>query len=203
MRVPGDRTILILYPGCISFETALAAELLHEHYPVVVATPDGRAHLASNGTRISADRRFDEVDPDASRVVVVPGGDCEAVLEDEPLCALLRGAHQAGALIGAICAGPLLVARAGLLRGRRFTHGFKNWHTDFLAPFWEGSTFVDALVVRDGNIVTAMAEGHVDFAIELLAALELGDEAGRERRRGFYKGIVQAHAEPVHPSAAT
>jgi putative intracellular protease/amidase len=183
------QALVVLYPNCVLFEVTLASELLREHMPVVVTTPDGEDHVASNGMRIRADAAYAAVKPEEFGVVLVPGGDPESVLENASLRGLLRGAEASGALLGAICAGPLLVAKAGLLEGKRFTHGYKDLHREFLAPFWKGASFQDLLVVRDGRLVTAMAEGHVDFAIELLAALGLADEATRERRRKFYKGI--------------
>jgi putative intracellular protease/amidase len=190
------KTLLILYPGCIAYETSLAAELLNPHFPVQVATPDGAPHLASSGLSIAATLRIADADPAAYRVILVPGGDPESVLEDADLAALLARASESGAWIGAICAGPLLLSRPGLLRGKRFTHGYKTWHQEFLAPFWDGAHYVDEPVVRDGNVITAMAEGHVDFAIELLAALDLLDEPARERKRAFYKGVVQPASPP-------
>ena len=141
--MPGDRTLLVLFPGCILFETALATELLHPHLPVEVATPDGEAHASSSGLTIAADHALADVDPARYRAVLIPGGDVESVLENDALSELLRRALDGGAVVGAICAGPLLVARAGLLAGRRFIHGFKDWHTDFLAPSWEGAELGD------------------------------------------------------------
>lgn len=185
------KTLLILYPGCIAYEVALAIEVLNEHFPVEVATPDGAPHAASSGLVIAADLSIGEAVPEAYRVVLIPGGDPESVLEDAGLSTLLQRASRANVLIGAICAGPLLLSKPGLLQGKRFTHGYKTWHQEFLAPFWEGATYVDETVVRDGNLITAMAEGHIDFAIELLAALELLDDAARERKHAFYKGVKQ------------
>src|SRR5206468_3943199 len=49
------KTLVVLYPGCISYEVQLAAELLHPHMPVEVATPDGADHAGSNGMRVRAD----------------------------------------------------------------------------------------------------------------------------------------------------
>ncbi len=196
--MPGDRTLLLLYPGCIAYETMLAAELLHEHAPIEVATPDGMAHIATSGLRIAAALAWSDIDPGRYRAVLLPGGDVKVAFEDETLHASLRALHDAGAFVAAMCAAPLVLSAAGLLDGRRFTHGFKTWHRDFLAPHWEKGTLVEDLCVRDGQIITAMAEGHVDFAIELLAALDLYDEARREKKRAFYKGVVQeAEPEPI------
>jgi putative intracellular protease/amidase len=182
----GGGVLVFLYPGCVAYEVMLAAELLARRMPVRVATPAGE-EVRSAGIRFAGDLAYRDVQADQVRVALVPGGDCEAVLEDGALHDALRELHRSGALIGAICAGPLLLARAGLLEGKRFTHGFKDLHQDFLAPFWRGAHFTDRLVERDGNLLTAKYEGHIDFAIELCLATG-EDPAAAERWRQTYRG---------------
>jgi putative intracellular protease/amidase len=185
--MPGS-TLLLLYPGCVAYEVMLAAELLNARLPVRVASPAGE-DVTSAGIRFRADLAYADLRPEEVAVTLVPGGDCEAVLEDPVLHGALRELDRRGSFIGAICAGPLLLARAGLLEGKRFTHGFKDLHQDFLARFWQGADFTDRLVERDGNIVTAKYEGHIDFAVELcLASGE--DPAAAERWRQTYRGAV-------------
>jgi putative intracellular protease/amidase len=46
-----------------------------------------------------------------------------SVKQNETLDWILSTAGQAGAAIGGICAGPLLLAKASLLKGKRLTHG--------------------------------------------------------------------------------
>jgi len=89
------------------------------------------------------------------------------MLENETLVGILKAANDAGATFGAICAGPLLLARAGLLKGRRFTHGYGP---DSPLPDWKDGSYQDQPVVVDGNIVTAKPQAYIDFAIEVLYA---------------------------------
>ena len=99
------------------------------------------------------------------------------------------GLHDAGAIIGAVCAGPILLAKAGLLRGRRFTHGYGDHHKEFLAPFWNGAQFTDEMVTVDDRIVTGKAQAHVEFGIQMAlstAAIDSASEAAR--LRVFYTG---------------
>jgi putative intracellular protease/amidase len=185
----GGGALVLLYPGCVAYEVMLAVELLARRMPVQVATPDG-AEVRSAGIRFAGDVTYRDIRADDVRVALVPGGDCEAVLENADLHGALREIHRRGALIGAICAGPLLLARAGLLAGKRFTHGFKDLHQDFLVPFWRGAHFTDRLVERDVNLVTAKYEGHIDFAVELCLATG-EDPADAERWRLAYRGTVR------------
>ena len=92
-------------------------------------------------------------------------------------------------VLNPLCAGPLLLAKAGLLQGRRFTHGYGAQQTDFLAPYWTGATYEDAACVVDGKIVTAQAWAHIEFAVtvaEMCNALPPGRTADEVRR--YYQG---------------
>ena len=160
------RALVLFYPGCIEFEAILAAQVIRgKELTIDVATPDGTDYEGPSGIALRATHSYADVDPTQYQAIIVPGGDTDAVLEDESLIKLLTTASEAGAALGAICAGPRLLAKAGLLRGRKFTHGFG---ADSALPEWEGGTYVDELVVTDGNVVTAKPQAYIDFAVELL-----------------------------------
>lgn len=167
------KALILFYPNCIEFEAILAAQVLHEEgLTIDVATPDGSDYLGPSGIALRATHRYADVKPEEYRVVIVPGGDTKAVLENETLLEIIRSAHRSGATFGAICAGPRLLGRAGLLKGRRFTHGYGP---ESRLPDWEGGTYTDTPVVVDGAIVTAQPQAYIDFAIELLYAAGLRD----------------------------
>ncbi|MCA3255271.1 MAG: DJ-1/PfpI family protein, partial [Alphaproteobacteria bacterium] len=70
--------------------------------------------------------------------------------------------------VTSVCTGSMILAKAGLLRGRRATG---HWAVrDSLSAF--GATPVDARVVKDGNILTgAGVTAGMDFAIALVEML--------------------------------
>jgi putative intracellular protease/amidase len=165
------KALVIFYPDCIEFEAILAAQVLHgENLAIDIATPDGADYLGPSGIALRATHAYADVHAEEYQVVIVPGGDTKSVLENETLIGILRAANDSGATFGAICAGPLLLARAGLLKGRRFTHGYG---LDSPLPYWQDGRYEDQPVVVDGNIVTAKAQAHIDFAIEVLYAAGL------------------------------
>jgi len=185
----GNRTLLILYPGCIPFEAMMAAELLGEVHPVDVATADGDDLKAANGIVFRAQMSFQDVKSDTYRCVLVPGGDPSEVLENQALGLVLQQSLASGAVLGAICAGPLLLAKWGLLRGRRFTHGYGDHHREFLAPYWEGAEFVDSPLVIDGPIVTAQPQAHIDFGVEVARMVGIVSADRCEQVKAYYKGL--------------
>jgi len=94
---------------------------------------------------------------DFDAVVFVGGSGAKAYFDDRVAHSLARDAAGAGKLVAAICIAPSILARAGLLRGRRAT----VWDDQGPSgPFVGnlragGATFTGEEVVRDGLFVTA------------------------------------------------
>lgn len=177
---------VLLYPGCIFGEIAPALELLAPHCALQVLTPDGAPHAASNGTRLLADGRYGDAVGRPLAAVIVPGGDPDSIIDPGHANALLHSAHERGALLAGICAGVLVLARSGLLAGRRATHNYTDEHTtpEVLActdPIFAGLRFERADLVVDPPFITAQWWARVNFAAAIAQALGLLDEAGAQR----------------------
>ena len=184
------KALVIFYPDCIEFEAILAAQVLHEEgLAIDVATVDGTDYLGPSGMALRATHCYADILPEEYLVVIIPGGDTSKVLDNETLIGILQSANEAGATFGAICAGPLLLARAGLLKGKRFTHGYGPKAT---SPYWKDGTYTDQPVEVDGNMVTAKAEAYIDFAIEVLYTAGMHETWVVEHLRNSGK-LVQTH----------
>ena len=161
---------VLLYPGCIFFEIALAAETLAEHLSVLYYTPDGQPHVASNGARIDAAGDFEALAAAPVAAVLIPGGDPKSILLPVALAAVpLRAQAARGALLAGICAGNLVLASAGLLAGRRGTHNYTIEHASpeqvaATARYWQGMDFERANLVQDGQLITAQPWAYRQFA---------------------------------------
>lgn len=110
-------------------------------------------------------------------VVMVPGGPGQQdLMEDEEALDFLRRQAASAKYVTSVCTGSLVLAAAGLLRGKRATcHWAAIEHLSLL-----GAIPVSERVVVDGNVVTGagVASG-IDFALRLAAILE-GEAAARE-----------------------
>lgn len=124
-----------------------------------VAGSHGIAMVPDTTLHALAGRRFE--------LIVLPGGrpGADNLAADERLIAVLQDAARSGALIGAVCAGPRALARAGLLAGRRVT-SFPGALDDIEPADWH---YCEEPVVVDGRLVTSRGPGTaMDFALRLV-----------------------------------
>ena len=137
----------------------------------------GMTVTASHGLKVAADMALSEIDAASCEAIVVPGGlrGVQNIAASGQAMDAVRTAFEAGRLVGAICAGPTVLARLGILKGKRAVcyPGMEDQLT--------GARVVPgAAVVTDGKIVTSRSAGTAwDFAFALLSALR-GPEAARK-----------------------
>jgi transcriptional regulator GlxA family with amidase domain len=121
---------------------------------------------------------------DAPRIdlLVVPGGfGTRRLLQDEETLGWIRRTAAASLQVTSVCTGSLLLARAGLLQGRRAT---THWASlDLLDSLGAGVTVERELrVVDDGVISSAGVASGIDMAfyiVESLFGREVADETAR------------------------
>ena len=115
-------------------------------------------------------------------LLVVPGGfGTRPLLEDAATLDWIRGAAAAARRVTSVCTGALLLARAGLLAGRRAT---THWASlDLLGSLAPDLTVVrDERVVDDGVVTSAGVSAGLDMAfylVESICGREVADETAR------------------------
>ncbi len=140
----------------------------------IVAVDDAASVTGSHGIAVGADRAFTETPFDAYDALLLPGGQpgTNNLAADGRVLKLLREFHAAGKLTAAICAAPTVLAKAGLLEGKRATcyPGLENRLT--------GAVAVTESAVTDGTIITSRGLGTaIDFALALVTELDSAEAA--------------------------
>ena len=122
-------------------------------------------------------------------VICVPGGfGCTDAMGDPAFMNEVKRLAGSARYVSSVCTGSLILAAAGLLKGRRAACHWA-WR-DMLAPF--GAIPDPGRVVRDGNIFTGGGvTAGIDFALTLAAEI-----AGAEYAQGIQLGLEYAPAPP-------
>jgi len=139
----------------------------------------GSVASGSHGTRVSTDKRLAEVRVDDYDGIVLPGGGrgCANLERSKAVMDIIAGMNERGKLVAAICAAPLLLAKAGVLKNRKATV-YPGMERELPYPR-------PGRVVVDGNVVTSQGPGTaVDFALEIVKQL-LGPAAAEKQRKGL------------------
>ena len=189
--------VAILYPGCIFFELALTLELLAEKFEIVFATPDGSDHQASNGSLVRANTSYKDIDLTKCRAILIPGGDPGSIKDNKIIDDVIQSANNQGLWLAAICAGPSVLAKANVLKGKKIAHGYGPKQLEFLKSYFEGVHLTEEKFVCDGNIITAKPDAHIDFAVEIACRLDVADASKANRLKDYYRGILGKKIRPL------
>ncbi len=152
--------------GFEEIETVTPIDLLRRAgVEVVMTSLCGGVVTGRCGIRIETDAVLVDELPAGFDLLMIPGGPAVGELRsDGRAAALAYDFDQAGKMVAAICAGPLVLKDAGLLAGRRFTA-----HS---AVHDELPGCLSARVVVDGNLITSRGAGTaLDFGLALVECL--------------------------------
>ena len=167
---------IFLGDGFEEIEALTACDVLRRAGAEVSLAGVGKTDITgAHGIRVTADCTDADVDIDAAEMLVVPGvlGGVEAMEASENVLSLLRRAFAADKEIAAICAGPRVLTKAGVLSG---VHAVCYPGMEYEMS---GIMSQEKAVVRDGKITTGRGVGcAMEFAFAL-AETVCGADAAR------------------------
>lgn len=188
---------IFLYDKCTALDAVGPYEVLSRMpgaSTVFVGEERGPVRTDLWSLALHADATLDDVpSPD---LVLVPGGIGQREhMIDGPVHEWLRAADTSSTWTTAVCTGSLMLAAAGLLKGRRAT---SHWvRLPDLAD--HGAVPTDQRVVFDGKYVTgAGVSAGIDMALTLAAAI-----AGEDTARAIQCGIEYDPKPPYDAGSPT
>ena len=172
--LPEKAVYLLVVSGFGEWEPAHAVAELRRHgqYHVEVVGLSRAAVQSMGGMTVQPTRSVAEVNPADVAVFIVPGGDrWEQQPVEAELTELLQQLDQAAVPIAAICAATTVIARAGLIHGRRHTSNGLPYLQQHVSAYSDQGAYVDAPAVRDRGLITASGLGDVEFASAIMEEL--------------------------------
>ena len=121
-----------------------------------VSSELGKA-IGTYGGEVNVDTTLDKLKIDDFEAVIFIGGSgALKYVEDETCWKIAKEKVLKDKVLGAICIGPVILARAGVLSGKKATVWSSPMDKSAVKTLKEeGAIFEDSQVVEDGNIVTA------------------------------------------------
>ncbi|MGM0395625.1 MAG: DJ-1 family glyoxalase III [Bacillota bacterium] len=155
---------------------------------IMVSTGEDIQVTGAHGINVKADIMIPDIkDPLEYRGIFIPGGlpGATNLRDDERVTDLVREMAQAGKMIASICAGPIVLSKAGVIDGKKVT-SYPGYVRELV-----GSIYREDFVVRDGNIITSRGPATAVFlAMEIIRYLQ-GDEKLRELRKAILLDLVE------------
>jgi protease I len=123
-------------------------------FNITVASTTTDLAKGTKGGKVNPDIRIADADAnDYDAIVIVGGGGSRQFLWDNvKLRRLIKNASKAGKVIAAICISPVVLAKAGLLKGKSSTVFKDDACIKLLKK--NGAKYEDMDVIREGKIVT-------------------------------------------------
>jgi transcriptional regulator GlxA family with amidase domain len=172
---------ILAYPGVQSLDVtgplevfAGARQLLSATRPgersfqIHIVSRDGRPLRSSSGLQLTPDASLRDAPADLDTLIVAGGPGCEQAADDAALIDWIARTSRTARRTAAVCTGAVLLARAGLLQGRRAT---THWSAAAALARLYPDVVVDAepIYLRDGNVWTsAGVTAGMDLALALV-----------------------------------
>lgn len=148
------RVLMVIAPEGFRDEELKIPKVLFEEagLRVVVASVSTAEAKGMLGMRVKPDVELSEVDvADYDAVVFVGGIGSRVYFADPQALRIAREAVQRGKVLGAICLAPVILARAGVLKGKRAT----VWPSEGKTLQELGANYTARPVEVDDRVVTA------------------------------------------------
>jgi putative intracellular protease/amidase len=170
--------ILLIFDGLAEWEAAHAlCEISRSRkFELVTVGFSGKSVTTMGGLKLTPDAGLSDVDPAATAIFMLSGGDTWEHESHPELIDLLRRLNKAAVPIAAICAATLEVARAGLTRQRRHTSNGLHYLKTMVPDYNDDEFYVEHLAVRDNGLITASGLGSIEFAREIMRQLQIHSE---------------------------
>ena len=133
---------------------------------------ENKEYCSEEGLRVVPTKTMDDTNITDYDCVILPGTiNPLPALYDDRLIDFLKSGINTNVVFAAISSSPLLLAKAGVLKGKKFTAGFFMQMAE-VYPFIEKENFTHEGVVCDGNVITGIGMFFREFAEAVLQRFE-------------------------------
>ncbi|NCO02176.1 MAG: DJ-1/PfpI family protein [Epsilonproteobacteria bacterium] len=184
------KNITVLVPLACGFEEIEAVTIIdvlrRAKIEVLVASLDGESFVKGvHGITIQTDVQLKDVNADMLDMIALPGGwiGTKTLAADENIKTLLKEMDAKGKEIGAICAAPYVLEKAGVLKDKYTC--YPSVEEDIKRAGYQDAP----MVVEDANIMTSRGPATaICFALAIVKKLQ-----GKEKYEAIKAGLLAEH----------
>ena len=146
-----------------------------------------KEYFSEEGLCVIPNKTVSDVNITDYDCVIMPGTiNPLPALYDDKLIGFLKSGINTNVVFAAISSSPLLLAKAGVLTGKKFTAGFLMQMADVFS-FIEQENFTHEGIVCDGNVITGIGMFFREFAETVLHRFNyrVGDTFMRDKPEDF------------------
>ena len=184
-----SRFAVILYPNFSLQEITCLTSALSVWFEEKVdfIASENKEYCSEEGLRVVPTKTMDDTNITDYDCVILPGTiNPLPALYDDRLIDFLKSGINTNVVFAAISSSPLLLAKAGVLKGKKFTAGFFMQMAE-VYPFIEKENFTHEGVVCDGNVITGIGMFFREFAEAVLQRFEydIGNNFMRDKPEDY------------------
>ena len=185
------KILVFLANGCEDVEAITVIDYLRRADIDVtsVSIHDTNDIITKSNITLTADTNLNDIDPQEFDGLYIPGGTkgAEALRDDSRVIDIVKTFNDEEKLIAAICAGPIVLNKAGVLADKRAT-SFPDLKDDIdnVLEYVD-----DQMVVTDGNITTSRGAAVTVYLAMRLVEIIKGAEAVEELKHGTQLECVE------------
>lgn len=134
----------------------------------MVSITDDKQVAGAHGINVLVDKRIKDINSNDYDGLVIPGGlpGSTNLRDNDRVIEIVKSMNQDQKMIAAICAGPIVLDRAGIIKDKSIT-SYPGFEDDL-----KEANYKEESAVRDGNIITSRGPSlAIDFAIEIVRYL--------------------------------
>lgn len=165
-----SRFAVILYPNFSLQEIACLTSALSVWFDEKIdyIASENKEYYSEEGMHAIPNKTTDDANITDYDCVILPGTiNPLPALYDDRLIDFLKSGTNTNVIFAAISSSPLLLAKAGVLKNKKFTAGFFMQMAE-VYPFVEKENFIHKGIVCDGNVITGIGMFFREFAEAVL-----------------------------------
>lgn len=188
-----DKFLIVVANGNETIEILTVVDYLRRAGITVdlASTEKDQNLLTSQNVSYKADLMFDEIKPDDYMGLYIPGGTNGAysLRDNDKVIELIKKFNQEGKILAAICAGPVVLNRAGVLTDKKAT-SFPSMKDEMDNT---GEYIDDQIVVTYGNITTGRGAAVTNYLALRLVEIIMGADEVEKLKFGTQHEAVEKY----------